>query len=139
MDLTNPAYGTKSTIELLCAITVFYACQIPFIVKYSETLLNLSTKIVGQRITDALLKMTILAAIRHIYDLLHPSLHLFRRGVAVSGREGVEIWSFCRRQDDEGSNDSSRSGCIFGHLAMVHLTGAVDSYGFIRVNDGLVW
>ena len=60
MDFANPAsaHGTKSTIELLRAITVFYACRIPFIVKYSETLLNLSTRIVGQRITDALLKVT---------------------------------------------------------------------------------
>jgi hypothetical protein len=37
-------------------------------------------------------------------------------------------------QDGEGSDDSS-SGCIFGHLAVVHIThGAVDSYGFGRVN-----
>ena len=46
MDFTNPssAHGTKSTIELLRAITVFYACRITFVVKYSETLFNLSTK-----------------------------------------------------------------------------------------------
>lgn len=60
MDFANPAsaHGTKSTTELLRAIAIFYICRIPFIVKYSETLLNLSTRIVGQRITDALLKVT---------------------------------------------------------------------------------
>ena len=60
MDFANPAsaHGTKSTIELLRAIVIFYTCRIPFIVKYSETLLNLSTILVGQRITDALLKVT---------------------------------------------------------------------------------
>ena len=43
-------------------------------------------------------------------------------------------------QDGEGSDDSSRSGCIFGHLEVVHIThGAVDSYEYERVNDGLVW
>ena len=60
MDFANPAsaHGTKSTIELLRAIVIFYTCRIPFIVEYSETLLDLSTRIVGRRITDALLKVT---------------------------------------------------------------------------------
>ena len=35
----------------------------------------------------------------------------------------------------DGEDDSSR-GCIFGRLAVVHPThGAVDSYGFGRIND----
>lgn len=53
------AYESKSTSELLRAMVVFQLCRIPLIVKHSETLLNLTRKILGGTISDALLKATL--------------------------------------------------------------------------------
>ena len=60
MNFADPAsaHGSKSTAELLRAISVFYTCRIPFVVQQSETLLKLFTKVFGPSITDVLLKMT---------------------------------------------------------------------------------
>ena len=52
------AHGSKSTFELLRAIAVFKLCQLPFLVKHAESLLNLSSKILGNTITNGLVKHT---------------------------------------------------------------------------------
>ena len=52
------AHGSKSTFELLRAIAVFKLCQVPFLVKHAESLLNLSSKILGNTITNGLVKHT---------------------------------------------------------------------------------
>ena len=52
------AHGSKSTFELLRAIAVFKLCQLPFVVKHAESLLNLSSKILGNTITNGLVKHT---------------------------------------------------------------------------------
>ena len=60
-DFSNAkaAYESKSTAELLRAMAVFQLCRIPILVEHSETLLNVSRKIVGGTIQDALLKATL--------------------------------------------------------------------------------
>jgi len=55
---SNSAHGSKSTFELLRAITVFKLCQLSFLVKHAESLLNLSSKILGNTITNGLVKHT---------------------------------------------------------------------------------
>ena len=52
------AHGSKTTAEIVRAILVFQACRFPLLVKHAESLLNLSTKILGRKITNALVKAT---------------------------------------------------------------------------------
>ena len=52
------AHGSKSTFELVRAITVFKLCRLPFLVKHAEGLLDLSTKILGSTITNSVVKHT---------------------------------------------------------------------------------
>ena len=52
------AHGSISTFELLRAIAVFKLCQLPFLVKHAESLLNLTSKILGNTITNGLVKHT---------------------------------------------------------------------------------
>ena len=52
------AYESKTTEELIRAALVFNLCRIPFLVKYSESMLRLSRRIVGDRFTDFILKQT---------------------------------------------------------------------------------
>ena len=52
------AYESKSNIELLRAYIVFQLCRIPFIVNHSESLLKYSRKVLGDTITDNVLKAT---------------------------------------------------------------------------------
>jgi proline dehydrogenase len=60
MDFADPAsaHGSKTTPELLRAIAVLRLCRLPFLVRHSETLLKLSTKVLGRDITDGLLRRT---------------------------------------------------------------------------------
>lgn len=52
------AHGSKTTFELVRAIAVFRTCQLPFFIKHAESLLNISTKILGSNITNGLVKHT---------------------------------------------------------------------------------
>lgn len=56
-DATS-AHGSKSTFEVLRAIAVFKACRFPFLVKHADAMLNLSTKMFGSTITNAVVKHT---------------------------------------------------------------------------------
>ena len=53
------AYEAKSNMELLRAMAVFQLCRIPWLVQHSETLLNVSRKVFGATIQDAVLKATL--------------------------------------------------------------------------------
>ncbi|CAB9505872.1 Proline dehydrogenase 1, mitochondrial [Seminavis robusta] len=53
------AYETKTTMELVRAMTVFQLCRIPILVKHSEMLLGLSRKVLGATISDAMLKASL--------------------------------------------------------------------------------
>ena len=55
---TSLAHGSKSTFELLRSIAVFKLCRIPLLVTHAESLLNLSTKILGRTITNSLVRHT---------------------------------------------------------------------------------
>eukprot|EP00571_Detonula_confervacea_P002260 CAMPEP_0172329058 /NCGR_PEP_ID=MMETSP1058-20130122/60674_1 /TAXON_ID=83371 /ORGANISM="Detonula confervacea, Strain CCMP 353" /LENGTH=588 /DNA_ID=CAMNT_0013046205 /DNA_START=387 /DNA_END=2153 /DNA_ORIENTATION=+ len=55
------AHGSKSTFEILRAIAIFNACQLPFLVKYAGTLIDLSTKVLGSTVTNAVVKNTFFA------------------------------------------------------------------------------
>jgi hypothetical protein len=59
-DFSDPAsaHGTKSTTEIIRSIAVFQACRIPFLVKNAERLLDLSSKVLGNTITNTLMKYT---------------------------------------------------------------------------------
>jgi proline dehydrogenase len=52
------AYQSKSFIELIRSYVVFSLCQIPFLVKQSESLIKLSYKTLGHSITNYGLRMT---------------------------------------------------------------------------------
>ena len=52
------AHGSKSTFELVRAIAVFNACRLPFIVKYADDMLRVSTKVLGSNITNTVVKHT---------------------------------------------------------------------------------
>jgi hypothetical protein len=60
MDFADPAsaHGSKTTPELLRAIAVLRLCRLPFLVRHSDALLKLSTKVLGRDITDGLLRRT---------------------------------------------------------------------------------
>lgn len=60
MDFADPAsaHGSKTTPELLRAIVVLRLCRLPFLVRHSDLLLKLSTKVLGRDITDGLLRRT---------------------------------------------------------------------------------
>lgn len=53
------AYEAKTNYELFRAMVVFQLCRIPFIVEHSETLLSMSRKVLGEKLSDALLKATL--------------------------------------------------------------------------------
>ncbi|CAK4084831.1 unnamed protein product [Aphanomyces euteiches] len=53
---TERIFAKKSTAELLRAFAVFQTCQFPFLVRNSQTMIDLSYKIVGSKITDWALK-----------------------------------------------------------------------------------
>ena len=60
MDFADPtsAHGSKTTPELFRAIAVLRLCRLPFLVRHSDALLKLSTKVLGRDITDGLLRRT---------------------------------------------------------------------------------
>jgi len=60
MDFADPAsaHGSKTTTELLRAIVVLRLCRLPFLVRHSDLLLKLSTKVLGRDTTDGLLRRT---------------------------------------------------------------------------------
>jgi proline dehydrogenase len=55
---TERIFAAKSTAELLRAYFVFTTCQIPFLVKNSQQMINLSYKILGSKVTDFTLKQS---------------------------------------------------------------------------------
>lgn len=54
----SSAHGSKSTYELLRAIGVFSACRLPFLVQNAEMFLDMSYKIFGVHLTNAIMKQT---------------------------------------------------------------------------------
>lgn len=59
-DFSDPrsAHGSKSTFEIVRAIGVFQACRIPCLVNHAERLLNISSRTLGKKFTDTLMKHT---------------------------------------------------------------------------------
>ncbi|RHY01038.1 hypothetical protein DYB30_006354 [Aphanomyces astaci] len=55
---TERIFAAKSTAELVRAYAVFQTCQIPFLVRHSQAMINVSYKVVGSTITDWALKHT---------------------------------------------------------------------------------
>ena len=53
------AYGQRSTKELLRAAISFRLCQVQFLVRHSERLLQWSRRVLGDTLTDALLQATL--------------------------------------------------------------------------------
>lgn len=53
------AFESKSTPELLRAAATFRLCRIPMLVNHAENLLGLSRRVLGNRMTDAILKTTL--------------------------------------------------------------------------------
>ena len=58
-DDAKAAYASKSTLELYRSALTYNVCQLTFLVKRAEGLLRLSRRILGDTITDGLLKMTL--------------------------------------------------------------------------------
>ena len=52
------AHVSKSTLELLIAIGVFSSCRLPFLIRNAEYFLDLSYKVLGPSITNAVMKHT---------------------------------------------------------------------------------
>mmetsp|Transcript_4162 Transcript_4162/g.9343 ORF Transcript_4162/g.9343 Transcript_4162/m.9343 type:complete len:609 (-) Transcript_4162:253-2079(-) len=52
------AHGSKTTLDLFRAIAVFKACQLEFLVKHAEALLNASRTLLGSTLTNSLVKYT---------------------------------------------------------------------------------
>ncbi|KAF0685761.1 Aste57867_22369 [Aphanomyces stellatus] len=55
---TERIFAAKSTGELLRAYAVFQTCQIPFLVRNSQSMINVSYKLLGHKVTDLALKTT---------------------------------------------------------------------------------
>lgn len=60
IDFTNSAsaHGSKSTLQLLRALAVFQTCRIPFVVRHAESLLKLSTAVLGTTLSNEVVKHT---------------------------------------------------------------------------------
>uniref|UniRef100_A0A8C2D6W4 Proline dehydrogenase n=1 Tax=Cyprinus carpio TaxID=7962 RepID=A0A8C2D6W4_CYPCA len=57
-DNTQEAYKSKDTMELLRSLLVFKLCTIDFLVDKNKELMDLSKKVLGQRLFEKLMKMT---------------------------------------------------------------------------------
>ncbi|XP_056302252.1 proline dehydrogenase 1, mitochondrial isoform X2 [Danio aesculapii] len=57
-DNTREAYRSKHTLELLRSLLVFKLCTFDFLVDKNKELIDLSKKILGQRLFEKLMKMT---------------------------------------------------------------------------------
>ncbi|XP_030623245.1 proline dehydrogenase 1, mitochondrial [Chanos chanos] len=55
---TREAYKSKNTLELLRSLLVFKLCTFDFLVDKNKELMDLSKKIIGQRLFEKLMKMT---------------------------------------------------------------------------------
>ncbi|XP_051533197.1 proline dehydrogenase 1, mitochondrial-like isoform X2 [Myxocyprinus asiaticus] len=57
-DNTEEAYKSKDTLELLRSLLVFKLCTFDFVVDKNKELMDLSKKVIGQRLFEKLMKMT---------------------------------------------------------------------------------
>ncbi|XP_043090193.1 proline dehydrogenase 1, mitochondrial isoform X1 [Puntigrus tetrazona] len=57
-DNTREAYKSKDTLELLRSLLVFKLCTFDFLVDKNKELMDLSKKVLGQRLFEKLMKMT---------------------------------------------------------------------------------
>lgn len=57
-DNTQEAYRSKDNIELLRSLLVFKLCTFDFLVEKNKELMELSKKVLGQRMFDKMMKMT---------------------------------------------------------------------------------
>ncbi|XP_051733868.1 proline dehydrogenase 1, mitochondrial [Ctenopharyngodon idella] len=57
-DNTQEAYKSKDTLELLRSLLVFKLCTFDFLVDKNKELMDLSKKVLGQRLFEKLMKMT---------------------------------------------------------------------------------
>ena len=56
---SKAAFESKTTTELIRAAVSFRLCKVPFLVNHAEDLLGLSRRLLGNKITDTLLKVTL--------------------------------------------------------------------------------
>ncbi|XP_051537466.1 proline dehydrogenase 1, mitochondrial-like [Myxocyprinus asiaticus] len=57
-DNTQEAYKSKDTLELLRSLLVFKLCTFDFLIDKNKELMDLSKKVLGQRLFEKLMKMT---------------------------------------------------------------------------------
>lgn len=57
-DNTEEAYKSKNNVELLRSLLVFKLCTFDFLVERNKELIDLSRKVLGQRLFEAMMKMT---------------------------------------------------------------------------------
>jgi|UPI000581A838 proline dehydrogenase len=101
------AYESKTNPELIRAMLSFGLCQIPILVRYSERLLKLGRKIVGDTITDGILKQTLFGHFCAGEDekQILPAIHKLEKAGIGS------ILDFAAEDDGEGDDgdDGDRS------------------------------
>lgn len=68
VDHTLP---TKSTIEIVRALSIYHLCAFPIFVRNGRALYNLSSAILGHKLTDGILKRTFFAHFCGGIDVLH--------------------------------------------------------------------
>jgi len=80
-DDPNSAHGSKTTTELARGILVYQLCRIQPLVDNAESIMNISSKIFGNRLTDMVMKATFFKHFCAGEDIIsiQPAIHKMKR------------------------------------------------------------
>lgn len=116
---TQAAYESQSNLQLFRAALVFQLCRIPPLVKHALPLLRLTRRVVGDTVTDTLLRATLFGHFCAGEDekTLQPS-------IAALEKAGIgSIMDFAAEDDGSQSHSSKKSDS--GHPAKMSRFGAI--------------